>query len=179
MIEYHIPTRSKIWGNTSNPLKFAIDHRGSIYFTEWTENKIGILKSNSINKIPLFMNVSESVIELNSKKEDKGEIIHISLYNTKMNNYSKTDLPKFEVDDGKVEMFVSSSISKSGQLWNITSNFSNDKFLLSDISSDIPYNLTLEIKPEKNLISGNYTLTVSARYENTITYSKIIDIMIR
>ena len=95
------------------------------------------------------MNVSESVIELNSNKEDKGEIIHISLYNTKMNNYSKIDLPKFEVDDGKVEMFVSSSISKSGQLWNITSNFSNDKFLLSDISSDIPYNLTLEIKPEK------------------------------
>ena len=103
----------------------------------------------------------------------------VSLYNTKMNNYSKTDLPKFEVDDGKVEMFVSSSISKSGQLWNITSNFSNDKFLLSDISSDIPYNLTLEIKPEKNLIPDNYTLTVSARYENTITYSKIIDMIIR
>ena len=179
MVEYHIPTRSKIWGNTSNPLKFAIDHRGSIYFTEWTENKIGILKSNSINKIPLFMNVSESVIELNSKKEDKGEIIHISLYNTKMNNYSKTDLPKFEVDDGKVEMFVSSSISKSGQLWNITSNFSNDKFLFSDIFFDIPYNLTLEIKPTKNVIPGNYTLTVSARYENTITYSKIIDMIIR
>ena len=47
-----------------------------------------------------------------------------------MNNYSKTDLPKFKVDDGKVEMFVSSSISKSGQLWNITSNFSNDNFII-------------------------------------------------
>ena len=172
MIEYYIPTRSKIWGNTSNPLQFAIDHRGSIYFTEWTENKIGLLKSNNIDKIPIFMNVSKNVIELNSK-EDKGEIIHLSLYNNEMNNSSKIDLPKFKNDGGKVKMFVSSSISKSGQLWNITGNFSNDEFLISEISLTImPYNLTLDIKLTKNVIPGNYTLTVSARYENSITYSK-------
>ena len=180
MVEYHIPTRSKIWGNTSNPLKFAIDHTGSIYFTEWTENKVGILKSNSINKIPLFMNISENVIELNSNKEDQGEIIHISLYNNEMNNFSKIDLQKFkDDDDGRIKMFVSSSISKSGQLWNITGNFSNDEFLISEISPTVPYNLTLDIKPTKKVIPGNYTLTVSARYENTITYSKIIDMIIR
>ncbi|MGZ8891204.1 MAG: hypothetical protein ACXW0J_07370, partial [Nitrososphaeraceae archaeon] len=179
MVEYHIPTRSKIWGNTSNPLQFAIDHTGSIYFTEWTENKIGILKSNSIDKIPIFMNISKNVIELNSNKEDKGEIIHISLYNNEMNNSSKTDLPKSKNDGGKVKMFVSSSISKSGQLWNITGNFSNDEFLISEISPNMPYNLTLDIKPTKNVIPGNYTLTVSARYENSITYSKIIDMIIR
>ena len=179
MVEYHIPTRSKIWGNTSNPLQFAIDHTGSIYFTEWTENKVGILKSNSINKIPIFMNISKNVIELNSQ-EDKGEIIHIFLYNNnEMKNSSKTDLPKFKNGDGKVKMFVSSSISKSGQLWNITGNFSNDKFLISEISPNMPYNLTLDIKPTKNVIPGNYTLTVSARYENSITYSKIIDMIIR
>ncbi|MGZ5548730.1 MAG: Vgb family protein, partial [Nitrososphaeraceae archaeon] len=149
MVEYHIPTRSKIWGNTSNPLQFAIDHTGSIYFTEWTENKIGILKSNSIDKIPIFMNISKNVIELNSNKEDKGEIIHISLYNNEMNNSSKTDLPKFKNDDGKVKMFVSSSISKSGQLWNITGNFSNDEFLISEISPNMPYNLSLDIKTTK------------------------------
>ena len=76
-------------------------------------------------------------------------------------------------------MFVSSSISKSGQLWNITGNFSNDEFLISEISPNMPYNLTLDIKPTKNVIPGNYTLTVSARYENSITYSKIIDMIIR
>ncbi|MGZ5548553.1 MAG: hypothetical protein ACXWFZ_11445 [Nitrososphaeraceae archaeon] len=41
------------------------------------------------------------------------------------------------------------------------------------------HNLTLDIKPTKNVIPGNYTLTVSARYENSITYSKIIDMIIR
>jgi len=179
MVEYHIPTRSKIWGNTSNPLQFAIDSTGSIYFTEWTENKIGILKSNSIDKIPIFINVSKNVIELNSKEEDKGEIIHISLYNNNEtnNNYSQTD---FKNDGGKVKMFVSSSISKSGRLFNITGNFSNDEFLISEISPNtMPYNLTLDIKPTKNVIPGNYTLTVSARYENSITYSKILDLIIR
>ena len=178
MVEYHIPTRSKIWGNTSNPLQFAIDHTGSIYFTEWTENKVGILKSNNIDKILFFMNVSKNVIELNSK-EDKGETIHISLYNNEMNNSSKTDLPKSKNDGGKVKMFVSSSISKSGQLWNITGNFSNDEFLLTEISNTMPYNLTLDIKPTKNVIPGNYTLTISARYENSITYSKILDLIIK
>ena len=178
MVEYYIPTKSKIWGNTSNPLQFAIDHTGSIYFTEWTENKVGILKSNNIDKILFFMNVSKNVIELNSK-EDKGETIHISLYNNEMNNSSKTDLPKSKNDGGKVKMFVSSSISKSGQLWNITGNFSNDEFLLTEISNTMPYNLTLDIKPTKNVIPGNYTLTISARYENSITYSKILDLIIK
>jgi virginiamycin B lyase len=75
-------------------------------------------------------------------------------------------------------MFVSSSISKSGRLFNITGDFSNDEFLISEISPNtMPYNLTLDIKPTKNVIHGNYTLTVSARYENSITYSKILDFL--
>ena len=77
-------------------------------------------------------------------------------------------------------MFASSSISKSGRLFNITGNFSNEEFLISEISlNTMPYNLTLDIKPTKNVIPGNYTLTVSARYENSITYSKILDLIIR
>jgi virginiamycin B lyase len=185
MVEYHIPTRSKIWGNTSNPLKFASDNTGSIYFTEWTENKMGILNSSSIDKIPILMNVSKNVIELNSR-ENKGDTVNISLYknnNQVNNNYSNIDLTKLnnnkkEIDD-KIKMLVSSTISKSGILWNITGSFSKDEFLISEINPNIPYNLTLEVKPTKNVIPGNYTLTISARYENSITYSKILDMIIR
>ena len=76
-------------------------------------------------------------------------------------------------------MLVSSSISKSGILWNITGSFSNDEILISDISSK-PYNLTLEVKPTENAAPGNYTLTISTRYgyENSLTYSKIVDMII-
>jgi virginiamycin B lyase len=186
MVEYHIPTRSKIWGNTSNPLKFAIDNTGSIYFTEWTENKIGILNSTDIDKSPpILMNISKNVIELNSR-ENKGDTVNISLYNNNQinnNNYNETDLTKLNNNkkeiDAKVKMLVSSSISKSGILWNITGSFSKEEFLISDIPPTRPYNLTLEVKPTKNVVPGNYTLTISARYENSITYSKILDMIIR
>lgn len=183
MVEYHIPTRSKIWGNTSNPLKFGIDNTGSIYFTEWTENKIGILNSSGINNIPILMNVSKNVIELN-KGENKGDTIGISLYNNNQinkKNYNETDLNINKEVNDKVKMLVASSISKSGILWNITGNFSKNEILLSDIPSTLPYNLTLEVKPTKSVVPGNYTLTISARYgyENSITYSKIVDMIIR
>jgi virginiamycin B lyase len=186
LVEYHIPTRSKIWGNTSNPLKFAIDNKGSVYFTEWTENKIGILNSTGIGKMPIRMNVSKNVIELNSA-ENKGDTIDISLYNNNQinNNNNETNLTKLngnskqEKLDDKIKMLVSSSISRSGILWNITGNFSKDEISMSDVHSNRPYNLTLEIKPTENVVPGNYTLTISARYENSITYSKIVDMVIR
>ena len=175
LIEYHIPTRSKIWGNTSNPLKFAIDTKGSIYFTEWTENKIGVLNASNLNKIPFFMNVSKNTIELNSK-ESKGDTIDVYLYNN-YNNTNQTNTK--ELIDGKVKMLVSSSISKAGILWNITGSFSKDEFLVSEIKPDIPYIVTLEIKPTVNVVPGNYTLTISARYENSVTISKIVDMTIK
>ena len=173
LVEYHIPTRSKIWGNTSNPLKFAIDTRRSVYFTEWTENKIGVLNASNLNKIPIFMNISKNIIELNSK-ESKGDTIDVYLQN---NNSNQTN--NKELIHGKVKMLISSSISKAGILWNITGNFSKDELLLSEIKSDMPYNVTLEIKPTEKVVPGNYTLTISARYENSVTYSKIVDMIIR
>ena len=43
LVEYTIPTKGKISGNTSNPLKFVLDNEGSAWFTELTENKIGVI----------------------------------------------------------------------------------------------------------------------------------------
>jgi virginiamycin B lyase len=53
LVEYQIPTKGILWGNTSNPLKFTIDKGGSVWFTEWSENKIGVLDSNKISDLPL------------------------------------------------------------------------------------------------------------------------------
>jgi len=40
------------------------------------------------------------------------------------------------------------------------------------------YIVILEIKPTEKVVHGNYTLTISARYENSVTYSKIVDTII-
>lgn len=77
-------------------------------------------------------------------------------------------------------MYTTSSISKSGILWNLTSNFREDQFTISDIPSyPEPYKTTLEINPTTQVVPGNYTLTISARYNNDLTYSKIIAMNIK
>jgi virginiamycin B lyase len=138
------------------------------------------------------MNVSKNVIELNSK-ENKGDTVEISLYNnnqiddsnnnetnqTKLNVSDNNNNNNKEIADDKVKMLVSSSISRAGILWNITGTFSKDEVLISDIPSTGRYNLILEVKPTENVVPGNYTLTISARYEKSITYSKIVDMIIR
>ena len=196
LVEYHIPTRSKIWGNTSNPLKFTIDSNGSIWFTEWTENKLGLLESSKIDKIPITINVSKNNIILDSSDFSKVDFVDILIFN---NINSKTDNKNkrfFETDSDKnkqVKMIVSSSLSKSGKLWNVTDNFSDNNFFMSEISlsndqiieesEDNVLNnqfkkIRLELKPQKGLVPGNYSLTISARYDNSITLSKIIDLVV-
>lgn len=194
LVEYHIPTRSKIWGNTSNPLKFTIDSNGSIWFTEWTENKLGLLESSKIDNIPITMNVSKNKIILDSSDSSKVDFVDILIFK---NINSKTDKKSegiFETNSYKnkqVKMIVSSSLSKSGKLWNVTGNFSDNNFFISEISASNDQTIDesednvlknqfkkirLELKPEEGLVPGNYTLTISARYDNTITLSKIIDL---
>ena len=38
LVEYYIPSQNPLWVNSSNPLTFIFDNKGSILFTEWTEN---------------------------------------------------------------------------------------------------------------------------------------------
>jgi len=72
---------------------------------------MGILKASNLNKIPIFMNVSKNVIELNSKVQ----MIQLTYI------YTTTTVIKLatKMIDG------------------ITSSFSKDEFLLSEIKPDI------------------------------------------
>jgi virginiamycin B lyase len=67
---------------------------------------------------------------------------------------------------------------------NLTSTFSKDRFSTTDLPITSggpyqPYKTTLEINPTKYTVPGNYTLTISARYNDDITVSKIIDLDIQ
>lgn len=190
LIEYHIQTRNPLWGNTSNPLKFAVDNNGSIWFTEWTENKIGVIKSEKINQLPIILSTSKDKIVLDSDSVNgKGDTIDLYLYKKIMNNTisngsssSNTSLltnESFYDEDTNINMFVTSSMSKSGQLLNISGTFTQDQFPVSDISFDEPLKITLAVNSTSESVApGNHTLTISARYGNDITYSKIIDLII-
>jgi len=104
----------------------------------------------------------------------------ISSYNGYESSSKMSSFDNLSDKPFNITMFATSSIAKNGQLWNLTSNFDKRTFSVSDlpISSLLPLKTTLYISPTETVVPGNYTLTVSARYNNEITYSKIIDLHI-
>ena len=164
LVEYQIPTKGEIWGNTSNPLKFDLDSRGSAWFTEWTENKIGALDSKKLGKLPLWLSTSKDTVELDTTSL-RGDQLEILIH------------PNASALEKPVRMTIASSISHSGRLWNMTGEFSEDEFYFAKGRNN-PHAITLSLEPSKDLEPGNYTVTVGARYEN-VTYNKILNMHVK
>ena len=135
LVEYHIPTKDPFWGNASNPLRFVFDNNGSIWFTEWTENKIGVLHKEKMNNLPITISTSKDNVSLD-KASGKGDTVDILIYknisNAMINNSSKLLANKSSLQPSNITMFATSSISKIGSLLNLTSNFSPDRFFITD-----------------------------------------------
>ena len=169
LVEYQIPSRGEIWGNTSNPLQFTLDKNGSAWFTEWTENKIGLLDSEKAKNIPLWISIpaNSTTIKLDKEKDHGGKSIKIYVYP----NRSNLDA---EINGKPVWMTVAGTMSYTGKLWNITGQFSEEEFYFPEGSTD-PHIVTLKLTPSQDLVPGNYMLTVGARY-GTVTYSKMMNL---
>ena len=191
LVEYYIPSQNPLWVNSSNPLRFTFDNNGSIWFTEWTENKLGVITKDRLDQVPITLGVSKDKVVVDSTN-NKSDAIDIYLYENKIHptidivNLTTTGNNTIKNIDKpmNVTMDVTSSIAKNGKLTNLTSSFSQDTVSLVDkpISEFGPspqLNTTLEINPTKDLVPGNYTLTISAKYGKDITVSKIVDLEIR
>lgn len=190
LVEYHIPSKNPLWANSSNPLKFTFDNDGSVWFTEWTENKLGVIPKEKINQLPISLSTSKDKMSIDSKN-GKGDTVDVSIYTNKLNgtgNNGNNSNAFLESDEsGKpanITMFATSSISKNGSLLNLTGDFSKDRFSTTDLPVSAagpyqPYKTTLEITPTTDIVPGDYTLTISARYNDDITVSKIIDLDIQ
>lgn len=161
LVEYQIPSRTEAWGNTTNPLKFVIDSRGSVWFTEWSENKIGVLDAARAEELPISVSVSREDIVLDAS-EDGGQEVLVTVS------------PEQQGLDGRVKMTVAGSISSSGRLWNVTGEFERDSFYFEN---DAPQTIALRLVPESSLVAGDYTLTIGARYDE-VTVSKIVKLTV-
>jgi virginiamycin B lyase len=172
LVEYQIPSRGEAWGNTSNPLQFTLDNNGSAWFTEWTENKFGVLDSEKAKKIPLWISIPENstTMDLDKEKDRDGKSIKIFVYPNRSN-----------IDAGikgePIEMTVAGTMSHTGKLWNLTGQFSEEEFYFSEGSTG-PQIVTLKLTPDEDLVPGNYMLTVGARY-GTVTYSKMVNLNVK
>jgi virginiamycin B lyase len=166
LVEYQIPTKGEAWGNTSNPLQFTLDNNGSAWFTEWTENKIGVLDSEKAKNLPLWISTNSSSVDLDREKDHDGKAIKVLVYPNSSNLDTQT---------GKepVEMTVAGTMSYTGKLWNITSKFDKEEFYFPAGSID-PQIITLQLTPDNDLVPGSYMLTVGARH-GSVTYSKMVN----
>lgn len=201
LVEYHIPSHNPLWVNSSNPLRFAFDNEGSVWFTEWTENKLGVIHADKLKQLPISLNVSKSDISLD-RKSGKGDSLNVTVYfdpasiNTLTNssgpensNFRDGSLERiFDKPVQTVTFAITSSISKDGKLVNMTSKFTDLNLTSSSNSTSaadqIPKLNTsitklLTIEPEKGIIPGTYTLTISAKYEDDLTISRIIDLYVK
>lgn len=193
LVEYYIPSQNPLWVNSSNPLRFTFDNNGSIWFTEWTENKLGMLAKDRLDYVPITLEVSKDRLVLDSKN-NKSDTLDIYIYENKMNSTDIANLTT--ITTGKntfknienpmnITMDVTSSIAKNGRIDNnLTSSFSKDTIAISENStSEIrplsQLKTTLEVNPKADIIPGNYTLTISAKYGKDITVSKMVDLEIR
>jgi virginiamycin B lyase len=190
LVEYYIPSQNPLWVNSSNPLRFIFDNNGSIWFTEWTENKLGVITKDRLDQIPITLGVSKDRLVLDSKN-NKSDVMDIYIYK---NMLSSSKIINSTIDSNdttndinkpmNITMDVMSSIAKNGKLANLTSNFSQDNISIiekptSEIGPSPQLKTTLEINPTTDVTPGNYTLTISAKHDNDITVSKIVDMEIK
>ena len=199
LVEYYIPSKNPLWVNSSNPLRFILDHNGSVWFTEWTENKLGVIPKEKLDQIPITLSVSKDKMIIDGKNKT-GDAIDIFIDKNILNTSKITDSTtgrangsssdKRLIEPVNITMSVTSSISKDGKLSNLTSNFSQDSIPIKDlglvssnipqIGSSTPYKISLEVNPtEGGVTPGNYTLTITARYGSDIAISKIVDLIIQ
>ena len=199
LVEYYIPSKNPLWVNSSNPLRFILDHNGSVWFTEWTENKLGVIPKEKLDQIPITLSVSKDKMTIDGKNKT-GDAIDIFINKNILNtskimdsttgNANGSSSDKGLIEPVNITLSITSSISKDGKLGNLTSNFSQDSIPIEDlgsvssnspqIGSSTPYKISLEVNPtEGDVTPGNYTLTITARYGGDIAISKIVDLIIQ
>ncbi len=143
MVEYWIPTQNeKNWNcpenatscGIANALQFSVGPDGQVWFTEWTENKIGRIDSKA--RIPFSVSADDDVTV---RKGDSTEI--------KVTVNSLADV--------KGKMAASGTFTNTGQFGSSTGIFSeSDVSLTGESSKQVSFVLT----PAADLASGQYIL---------------------
>lgn len=161
LVEYWIPTQNSMWApcapnesscGISNTLQFSIGKNNQVWFSEWTENKLGMLNSSK----PLSFVVDSSSKEFNIKR---GETIEIPLV---VSANQQVDL----------KMIASSTFTNTGNFGNSSFSFSQDSFSMGPGETK---NVTFLLTPSADLENREYTLMMGAE-NNEMSYLNSIKV---
>lgn len=168
LVEYNIPSYNKTFGNCNdydepcgiaNALRFALHDDGSkvrVWFTEFTENKIGMLDPDA-KELPFTVSTNTDTIRIK-----KGET-------------ARVDVSVNAREPVVVDMLASGSIDANGRLSKSKISAEYDEYTVR-FDGPSSKTVTLILKPNE-LESGEYTLTIGARSDE-VTYSKVVRLIV-
>jgi virginiamycin B lyase len=169
LIEYWIPTQNALFGQCqptnakncgiANLLQFSVGNNNEVWFSEWSENKIGRVDTDK--ELPFSVSSSEKEITI-----AKGKSAEIKL-NLKTTSSSSSS-------DQRINMIKSGTFTATGDLGNSTGSFSEELFSIAPGKSK---QISFIFTPSSDLKSGEYTLMVGAE-NNAISYLNAIKINI-
>jgi virginiamycin B lyase len=148
------PSLGTTGGNISSSEALKNDE---IWFTEWSENKIGRVDSG--RNLPFSVHTSPQEITIR-----KGDTASIDVIIT----------PSSSVSEDRVNMTASATFTPTGDFGNSTWSFSKDSFLLEQNKTEIVKFVT---SPSTDLATGSYVLMLGAQ-ESNIAYLKAVAIRI-
>jgi virginiamycin B lyase len=128
-----------------------------IWFTEWSENKIGRVDSG--RNLPFSVHTSPQEITIR-----KGDTASVDVIIT----------PASSVSADRVNMTASATFTPTGDFGNSTWSFSEDSFLLEQNKTEV---VKFVVSPSTDLATGSYVLMLGAQDSN-IAYLKAVAINI-
>ena len=167
LTEYWIPTQNRLWGNCpsggnnngssqkcgiANVLQFSISNNNKqVWFTEWSENKIGKLDTKS--HLPFSVVVSPQK-ELTVKRGESRDIKVKVTASQSASYFAKSNI---------IHMIASGTFTPTGDFGNSTGYFSQESFSInSDVKSK---QVTFTFRPSMDLTPGKYVLMIGAEDE--------------
>jgi virginiamycin B lyase len=163
LVEYWIPSQNRNWivcpptsaqCGLANALQISSTTEGKTWFTEWTENKIGVVDGSKT--LPVSVSVGQEQLTVR-----RGDSVEIRV----------TIEASSDFDGG---MMASSTITPNGRLGNSTGIFSEESISISaGDTKEVSYTLTLA----EGLAVGNQTVMVGAG-NNEVTVLKAVTVNI-
>jgi virginiamycin B lyase len=195
LIEYWVPTQNRLWGSCSNDvddnssnynnnndtcgianvLQFSISQNDNndredeqIWFTEWSENKIGRLEViEEEDDLPFSIDVFESDKELTMDRGEKEKI--------KLRIKAASESPSSYVDD--LHLIASGTFTSSGDIGNSTGYFAGQSSSSISMDEGEEQEVSFEFIPSADLKPGDYTLMIGAE-NDSISYLRGVKIKI-
>jgi virginiamycin B lyase len=165
LTEYWIPTQNPLWGmceprsttaacGIANALQFSIGKNNQLWFSEWTENKLGMINTSS--PIPFKVKIDESIVQVVPGQTKE---IPITISSDK---------------DVDVRMIASSTLTPTGGFGNSTASFSQDSI---ELKPGDEKRVSFLITPSQDTRTGDYTMMIGVE-DDRVSQMKAITLRI-